>query len=155
MGGNILNCFKEKHIVFVQGFPRLACLRVGSLGPNQFCWGPLLDCCCPHRTSVHVHTHKHTHTHSHTHTHTHRRTLNKWLGPPPSGQRSRCWPVHLIYHGSPLRSAPLDPVQHLFSHQGMLCWRGVAMPLYRLALPSWGSRKDEVWDSQWLNVSCN
>uniref|UniRef100_A0A3B5AXH1 Uncharacterized protein n=1 Tax=Stegastes partitus TaxID=144197 RepID=A0A3B5AXH1_9TELE len=61
-----------------------------------------------------------------------------------SGMRSRCWPVHLIYHGSPLRSAPLDPVQHLFSHQGMLCWRGMAMPLYRLALPSWGSGKDEV-----------
>lgn len=46
-----------------------------------------------------------------------------------------------------LGSAPLDPVQHLFSHQGMLCWRGTATPLYRPPLPS---REDEVWD-----VGCN
>ncbi|CAB1418063.1 unnamed protein product [Pleuronectes platessa] len=59
-------------------------------------------------------------------------------------QRSLSWPVHQTYHGSPLRSAPLDPVQHLFSHQGMLCWRGVALPLYRLALPSSGRGEDEV-----------
>ncbi len=57
-----LNCFKLKYIVFVQGFPRLACLPVGSLGPNQFCWGSLLYCCCPHRTSAHTHTHTHTRT---------------------------------------------------------------------------------------------
>lgn len=88
------------------------------------------------------------------HKHTHKHTLNTWLGSPPSGQRSRCWPVHVIYHGSPLCSAPLDPVQHLFSHQGMLCWRGMAMPLYRLALPSWGSGEDEVWDSPRQNVNC-
>lgn len=75
---------------------------------------------------------------------THKHSLNKWPGSPPSGQTSRCRPVHLINHGSPLCSAPLDPVQHLFSHQGMLCWRGVATPLYRLALPSWGSGEDEV-----------
>lgn len=114
-----LESLQAKYIRYVRGLPRS---HTSHLGPN------LLSCCCPHRTSVHTHTH----------------TLNKWLGPPPWGQRSRRWPVHQIYHGSSLRSAPLDPVQHLFSHQGTLCWRGVATPLCRLALPSWVSREDEV-----------
>lgn len=126
---------------FCSEIPSLASLPFGPLGPNQFCCGSLLYCCRPYRTSVHAHI-----QHS---------TLNQWRGPPPSGQRRRRCPVHLIHHGSPLRSAPLDPVQHLFSHQGTLCWRGVAVPLYRLALPSWGSGEDEVWDSRWQNVSCN
>lgn len=108
--------------LFSQGFPRSSSLPVDSWGPHQFCLGPRRN--------------------------THQHTFNKWLGSPPSGQRSRCWPLHLIYRGSQICSAPLDPVQHLFSHQGMLCWRGAAMPLYRLALPSRGSGEDEVWDSQ-------
>lgn len=115
--------------VFTQGFPRSSSLPADSSGPHQFCLGPPLHCRGPRRN-------------------THQHTFNKWLGSPPSGQRSRCWPLHLIYRGSQICSAPLDPVQHLFSHQGMLCWRGAAMPLYRLALPSRGSGEDEVWDCQ-------
>lgn len=115
--------------VFSRGFPRSSSLPVGSSGPHQFCLGPPLHCRGPRRN-------------------TQQHTFNKWLGSPPSGQRSRRWPLHLIYRGSQICSAPLDPVQHLFSHQGMLCWRGAAMPLYRLALPSRGSGEDEVWDSQ-------